>query len=565
MKDLIFESILMRSKRGRKALNLSFHPKKNLLVGPNHVGKSSLIKTIFVTLGAAPKGKLHSWDIHTESLINLKLDGRLISIFHHDGYRAIFENGTHIISTGDSKEWVVAFRDVFGFNLTLTNKSDATSFADPKCFFIPFYINQDGSWGGSWDTFTGLQQFSNPIQSILEYFSGVKPAAFYEAQNAKKQVDKILDELKRELKFLDRARERLSKSFPLDGPRTDPEVFEMDLGRLSETVTDLNKQQEKIRDQVVREQELIDSIRHQIHSADHALAAYRGDASYLSQERGKLICPTCNAEHSEQFMELLGFAEDARVLQELIIKLKKDLTTALDKHHVSRSDLRELTINYEKVSSVLEVRRGELRLGDVIQSMGAESAVRALDSEAVPLKSDIETEQAKSDKLQAEMNRLTDREKSKAILSDFRTAYAGALTKLNMPSTDLSKTRLNSRPDLSGSGGPRSVLAYYYALWSICRGIHGDYRIPLVIDAPNQQGQDGENLPAVLKFLAQELPNDAQVIVGAEVSTGQIFDKHIELGTKYSLLDPAEFESVSKIIEQYATAMYESLLHSQSE
>ena len=96
--------------------------------------------------------------------------------------------------------------------------------------------------------------------------------------------------------------------------------------------------------------------------------------------------------------------------------------------------------------------------------------------------------------------------------------------------------RLTSRPDLSGSGGPRSILAYYSALWRTCHDNAGAYNMPIVIDSPNQQGQDHINLPTVLKFIAKDLPEDAQLIVGLEAPADFEFDKEIRFDTQYSLL-----------------------------
>jgi hypothetical protein len=71
---------------------------------------------------------------------------------------------------------------ITGFNLVLMSKDGQSVLADPKCFFLPFYINQDGSWQAGWGTFLGLQQFRSPVTPILEYFSGIKPPEYYEAK-----------------------------------------------------------------------------------------------------------------------------------------------------------------------------------------------------------------------------------------------------------------------------------------------------------------------------------------------------------------------------------------------
>lgn len=559
MKNFLFESIWLLSRKDQRALQVNFHPQKNLIVGRNHTGKSSLIKTIFVTLGTRPTGKLKAWDNDTISLLKFQINGDQYAVMHSSGFRALFKKDKLVIATSEYRDWLMAFSNAVGFNLVLADKEQQSVAAGPHCFFLPFYINQDGSWQGKWDTFVGLQQYKAPVASILEYFSGIKPPEYYELDSKKTKLERALEDLEREFRFLERARERLAKAIPLVGPKITPEAFEADIGRLAETVTSLNSQQETLRQRAVREKEVVSSIKLQIELAQDALQIYRGDVAYMSRDREKLICPTCNAEHEESFLEILGYAEDARVLSELVSKLQRDYASASETLRKSSQRQLELAKEYQSVSAVLEIRRGDLRLGDVIESMSAETAVQAFDAEAKPLKESIDNHISQIAHLNAELKKLTDKDRSASILREFRAAYADALNKLDLPPISPTGLRLTSRPDISGSAGPRSLLAYYSAIWKVCRGSYGAFRVPLVIDAPNQQGQDHINLPKVLKFIADDLPENAQIIVGAEMESGNNFDKRIELTEQYRLLREDQFEGVSSLMQPYADTMYEFL------
>jgi hypothetical protein len=68
-----------------------------------------------------------------------------------------------------------------------------------------------------------------------------------------------------------------------------------------------------------------------------------------------------------------------------------------------------------------------------------------------------------------------------------------------------------------------------------------------VIDAPNQQGQDEEHMPAIMRFLVTEAPPGAQVVVAAENLFGLEGDEIdiVEVGkAKNQVLRRDEFESV---------------------
>jgi hypothetical protein len=558
MTSFLFEDIWMLSRRDSRARRVDFHPGRNLLLGRNHTGKSSLIKSLFTTLGARPEGELRQWDENTISKVGFSVDGRRFSALHQTGARALFDaQGRILVSTGDHGEWSAAFAGATGFNLPLTDKQSRTVPADPKCFFLPFYINQDGSWQASWNTFTGLVQFKAPIASILEYFSGIKPPEYYKAKAKRDAEQQVLENLRKERNFLEKARERIGKSFSMSGPKIDPDNFRIDIEQLTTEVNEINKRQEILRDRSVKESELLASIHLQANLANEALSIYDGDSQFLrSEPREALVCPLCHAEHSESFLDLLTYAEDARSLRDITVRLQKDAREIESKLSKTNAEIAALDASYRKVASLLATRRGDMQFSQVVESMGAEKAFRAFEEERKILEAELADHLLEHERLTEVMNKLTDLNRSKEILRVFRDSYAAALVDLSLPMTDTTKAKLTSRPNLSGSGGPRSILAYYSALWVTCYGEKGSFRIPLVVDSPNQQGQDDINLPRVISFLSGKLPLGAQLILGSEVDTDIPFDRKIELTEQYKLLSEADFDEAEEALGPLVSAMF---------
>ncbi|HEY3389011.1 MAG TPA: hypothetical protein VGK38_05530, partial [Prolixibacteraceae bacterium] len=153
MRNFKFESIWLLSYNERKARREVFHPKRNLISGQNHTGKTTLIKSLFETLGASPQGKLGLWDKDVVSVVGFSVDDHQYRALNKRGLRALFDiDGKLLVATGDIRVWSDYFASITGFNLVLSNKESSDHFADPCCFFIPFYINQDGSWQSEWNT-----------------------------------------------------------------------------------------------------------------------------------------------------------------------------------------------------------------------------------------------------------------------------------------------------------------------------------------------------------------------------------------------------------------------------
>ncbi|MEK9875742.1 MAG: hypothetical protein VW684_03670 [Betaproteobacteria bacterium] len=564
MKIFRFENIWLLSHRDKRARHVNFHPHRNLILGRNHTGKTSLIRSLFETLGAKPEGKLESWDENSVSLVEFTVDTKHYFALHQDGRRALFNMNNELIATTTNiADWSALFCRITEFNLVFSDKESEVKPAAPDCFFLPFYINQDGSWQSDWNTFRGMQRFRAPWGAILEYFTGVCPPEYYRAKAERDQETRQLDEQKREAKLLERTRERFGRTLTLSGPKVQPENFEHEIALLIHEVTDLNKQQEILRSSALSEQDLLSSLHQQIRLAEEALASYNRDSTYLRAEPDEpLVCPVCNAEHSKSFLDVLSYAEDARVLRDLVARLRTDADEVRRRYVVTTAALGALNENYLRISKVLDTRKGDLKFKDIVDSMGAESAFAAFEVERKELQAEIDKGLGIVDSLDERMKELRSKKRSKTILDAFRDYYATSRNSLALPSVNTAKIRLTSRPDLSGSGGPRSILAYYAALWRTCNSSLGAYSVPVVVDSPNQQGQDDINLPTILKFIANELPENMQLIVGLESSSDFVFDNEIILNKQYSLLIDEEWTAVESVVEPLLQKMHTAFLNS---
>lgn len=197
---------------------------------------------------------------------------------------------------------------------------------------------------------------------------------------------------------------------------------------------------------------------------------------------------------------------------------------------------------------------------DVVGSLGAESAFAAFEEERKQIQAGIDAVVLTIDALETKMNELRSLKRTKAILTDFREHYAASRIALQLHPVPTKNMQLASRPSLSGSGGPRSILAYYAAIWRTVQGKSGTYDVPVVIDSPNQQAQDDLNLPAVLSFIAKDLPTGMQLIVGLETPTNFSFDREVILTQKYGMLIETDWESTLALVTPLLRKMYDATL-----
>lgn len=260
------------------------------------------------------------------------------------------------------------------------------------------------------------------------------PPEYYRARAERVQESKVLEEHRREYKLLERTIERFSRTLPLSGPKLNPENFADEIDLLTQEVNELNQRQEMLRSAAVREQDLLSSLEQQIRLADDALAAYDHDAKYLrTGDSEPLVCPTCNAEHTKSFLDLLNFAEDARVLRELAGRLRDDANEVRHRCRTALAELSTLNENYQRISTLLGTSKGELKFQDVVGSMGAESAFAAFEAERKLLQEAINKAIGAVDSLDEKMKSLRAVKRTRAILEDFRSFYVTGRVALQLP------------------------------------------------------------------------------------------------------------------------------------
>ena len=75
---------------------------------------------------------------------------------------------------------------------------------------------------------------------------------------------------------------------------------------------------------------------------------------------------------------------------------------------------------------------------------------------------------------------------------------------------------------------------------------------PIIIDSPNQQAQDSENIDKMLHFIYNHQPKGSQMILGLENTFNIDFGyTTIVLEEKKALLQASEYEEVHKELDFY--------------
>lgn len=511
---------------------MTFHPRKTLLWGPNGAGKSAILKSVFRAFDAEPHGRLPGWDYDAIVAVDFQVGERELTTVRKGDLRAMFEGERLIAACTSSAQWNAVFAREVGFELRLLDRYGVFRPAAPANFFLPFFINQDGSFGTSWETFDSLKQFqSSAALHTLEYFAKVRAPRYFELKANEQGVKGQEAQLRVEMGTLQRTRVRVKKNLRTIPVKLSQQEFQREVTDLTAQLQQLSQEQDTLRKAMVEDEELLVGLERQISLSTAALKEHSADFKFAADagvEQGRFVCPTCHAEHEESFHMYLGLSEDARELNDLKKRLQDRAETARGRLERNRRKAAALKERFANVQSLLATKRGKFTFDDFIKSRSAYAADSQLAQEEEAVSKQLETQLSSLRDIKSELKTLKESHDSTTPLEEFRDHFRQTLVELELngttdaPDGGVDDWPLAKRPSNSGSRYARSIVAYYAALWRTVAG-RGGIPCPLVIDSPNQGAQDKKRLQALLTAIAANAPAGSQVILAHEEDAKDVF------------------------------------------
>ena len=559
MKNLQLESMLLVSHREKKAKKIEFDPEVTLIRGENDTGKSSVIKSIPYAFGANPHKRHKYWqNADVAILIKFKLNRVDYFIYRHRNSISLFDSNEKIIGTYASvtSDLAPKLAELFDFRLKLTDREGRSVTPPPAYLMLPFYIDQDKGWVDTWSSFANLTQFQYWKQRVSGYHFGIKPDKWYELEADKKNLESEKDEPERQINAIQAVRDKTLSDFSNIDFDLDIDNFRQEVQELLSRCNKLKAKEQKYKNEVVNYKTERIRIEAQIEIVVKTHDELSDDYKYSSSAEDIVGCPTCGANYSNSFVERFEIAQDTETCVDLLASLREDLMNIEKEMSKSEALMIKAKDSKKEINRLLTKTQGDIKLKDLIDLEGKKSLVQHLDKELETYTQSINSLNLKIDKVIDEMQKYDDPDRRKRIVQDYGEMLRVNTMKLGVFSLDES-TYKNITPSIeeSGSDLPRAILAYFFtSLDAIERNGNATY-FPIVIDAPNQQEQDGNNLTKILKFIRDNRPKGKQLILGL-VDSGEVeFDgKIIEFNKKYSVLSEEYYPLGAEEIRHFESA-----------
>lgn len=259
---------------------------------------------------------------------------------------------------------------------------------------------------------------------------------------------------------------------------------------------------------------------HKLHIVEQNLIETEKDIEFAMKQENELVCPTCGAVYFNGLTEQMNISSDYAHCE----KLKMELIEALD---VTENTLSDLAQKYEQTSSQLKslelkIQKSQefILYSSYYKNKGQYEIYEACGQQLNTLEKKVDEVTFQIAKLDDEINEMKSKKRSKEIKDKIEGNCRILADKINVPKTFIKLRDFVQVIDHTGSETPRIVYMYQSALYLYNLERTDSPFNFYIIDTPNQQGQDTDNLESIFKSLKLIMSDDGQVIVGTEREMG---------------------------------------------
>lgn len=549
MANVKFVGLFLLSQNEKRALKVPLSASRIVIQGGNGYGKSAILKSIYETLGAAPQKIDNRWkSASVSSALVFEHGGNRYTAMKALGMYALFDADRRLLFSGQQvvRDWAPQLAQFFGFKLIMSDRDGEIVVPPPSYMFAPFYVDQDAGWSRPWSSFQDLYLPDSP-RTLADYHSGLRPDAYYEAR-ANLAVDRItLSELEASVSTLRDAIEQIQRIDEGTNPTYDMGEFRSEVDDLVRESETLLAQQRDFRRDISELHEEIHLLQAEKSLLERTLRELREEFDVATSLPDEIECPTCGQGYANGLADRFALIQDEGVLTEAIKVANIKLARTRNREIENQEKLREIEKSLARIEHILAVERTALSFNDVVIGAGKTEAAKILRNSLGEKATDADEVRNRVSEHRGIMASLTSSQRSREILKFYRARLAQYALELDVTLEHGGSQYINNIKAARGSEGPRGLLAYYYAFLQTRAQFTHATAFPIVIDAPNQQGQDAVHLPQMLRFIFEQAPQDSQVIVAAE-EVGQGLPSDVDVRfygeRRRQVLRESEFDKV---------------------
>ena len=525
MKRLIIQKLIVISQIESRSLEIPFKRGLNIILGGNKTGKSSIIKSIFTTLGCDCKSIEADWKkLISSYLLFFDYGNKQFCIVRQDKKFQIFEYSGHayscIIETEEFHKYSNCLMDILEINMPCISNDGKQFNVTPPLLFRFQYIDQDNGWNKIADSFNRVGYIKDWKPNTNKYVCGYLDDTYYKLQAQKIEQTLLKDDKEKELNYNQNFVSRISST--LNKIKDIQYVDEV-----TTSIESLLAKSEELRkmrfsyntEMTILENDIFINQR-KLHTVEHNLTETKKDIEYAMNQDDKLVCPICGTEYKNGLDEQLNITSDYANCENLINKLKNSISVSIRNLENIKEKYIAVGLEIQSLEQQIEKSHELLSYSSFYKNKGQYEIYDSCKQQLDILQQEINSYISKIAIIDDEINKQKSRKRSKDIREDIENYCRILADAINLPKTFIQLRDFVQILTHTGSETPRLVYMYQSALYLYnLNRAYSPFNF-YVVDTPNQQGQDTNNLESIFNSLELFLSDEGQVIVGTERKTG---------------------------------------------
>lgn len=508
---MIFKDILVADVQQRKARYVTFEQGLNVITSSeNHVGKSSIIKSLYNTLGAEVNRDT-KWDKNSKlSAVTIDVDGKEYRIVRFLKRFAVFI-GTDLILLTDSvsKDLTQKLGEIFNFSVYLAKKDGQKEViqAPPAFTFIPYYIDQDNGWSDLYNSFESLEQFTLlERKKSIYYHLGIYTKERIEKQAQKDILMSELSELQAEENRLEITINALTVELSNIVPAENEEELEQFMTDSKESIDKLVKSIGNVRNKIQQLQTTLNEHEYQFNTIRHLQTSTTGNDR---TKKESTICPRCGYVFDDDLYSLVRDNYNQSNEEYLIAQIQliiTNITNSLreqEKQYIGlMAELKKQEKAYDETQDSYNLYLRHIGLADTLKKYRRYLAENRQD------------QSDKADEIKKISNELKKVPNKKTTEDTYITYVKSNLLHLEVwdPAYE-DNIKLLKAIKVQGSLTPKIIISQYIGLFQTMDEIHSNViRFPFVIDSPRTKEPSDASSTEILNFIIKNT-NLPQIIL----------------------------------------------------
>ena len=365
MKEMYFDNILIADIVEKTAHFHKFKKGFNVVTSQdNHVGKSSLLKSLYFAMGAEVDFD-NVWNKTTKLyIVDFYIDEIKFRLARWQKAFALFRGIELILTTKSvSRDLAREFEKIFSFAVYMANKkTNKTELAPPAFTFMPYYIDQDRGWSGLYESFSNIDQYKKPDRiKSLYYHLGIYTRSTVELMAKRDILKDKLEQLKAEEEKSRITIESLYTEIQNLVPADSIEELERNLLIPKERIALLVSRIGEIRNKIQSLETILYQHEHQL----EVIQEYRKikDGVSVRENRDEIyICPKCGYSFDEEIYSVVRASynlqnEDYRYKQikQIISSIASELEKYKENYVSLMDELKQQEQAYDEKQDSYEV------------------------------------------------------------------------------------------------------------------------------------------------------------------------------------------------------------------